>query len=161
MSAIAGLICLKRSCPEEDHLRVVRRMCDLQAHRGLDGSGAASMDRVSLGPGCLRITGHARADKRPMHNDGGELGIVYDGTIYNYAEIRSELSQRGYEFRSETDIELVLRAFEEWGEKCPERLRGMFAFAVHDLRAGTTTLIRDRFGMKPLYYTLSDTHIYF
>jgi asparagine synthase (glutamine-hydrolysing) len=156
MSAIAGLICLKRLCPEEDHLRVVRRMCDLQAHRGLDGSGAASMDRVSLGAGCLRITGHARA-----HNDDGELGIVYDGTIYNYSEIRGELSQRGYKFCSETDIELVLHAFEEWGEKCPERLTGMFAFAVHDLRAGTTTLIRDRFGMKPLYYTLSDTHVYF
>ena len=161
MCAIAGLICLKRLCPEEEHLRVVRNMCDLQARRGLDTNGAVSMGLVCLGTRCSPIPGQADTDKQPMQNDNGELGIVYDGTVYNSSEIRGELSQRGHKFRSRTDTELVLRAFEEWGERCPERLTGMFAFAVYDQRAGTITLIRDRFGMKPLYYSISDAHIYF
>ena len=161
MCAIAGLICLKRECREEDHLRILTKMCDLQTHRCLDGSGAVSMYQVSLGASCLRIPGHMDGDKQPVHSDNGEIGIVYDGTLYNSSEIRGQLSQRGHKFRSQTDTELVLRAFEEWGEKCPERLRGMFAFAVYDKRTATITLVRDRFGSKPLYYTIGDAHIYF
>src|SRR4029434_2644497 len=87
--------------------------------------------------------------------------IVYSGETCNCGEVRDELRRLGHHFRSRTDTEVVLRAFREWGDSCLERFRGMFAFAIYASKADTVTLVRDRFGKKPLYYTQQDGHILF
>jgi len=161
MCAIAGLICLKRSCAEEEHLRVVRKMCDLQSHRGPDDSGVVSLDHVCLGSNRLSIIDLTEAGHMPMSDEHEQWWISYNGEVYNFKELREELIRLGHSFRSRTDTEVVLRAFQEWGEKCLDRFVGMFAFAIYDRKTDTVTLVRDRFGKKPLYYTQRDGHFLF
>jgi asparagine synthase (glutamine-hydrolysing) len=96
-----------------------------------------------------------------MVDDSGRWWIVYNGEVYNFKELRQELSQCGHVFRSQTDTEVVLHAFREWGERCLERFVGMFAFAVYDRHTETVTLVRDRFGIKPLYYMHMGSHLLF
>ena len=88
----------------------------------------------------------------PMSDETGRWWIAYNGEVYNFAEIREELGARGHQFRSRTDTEVVLHAFIEWGADCLQRFIGMFAFAIVDRDTQTVTLVRDRFGIKPLYY---------
>jgi asparagine synthase (glutamine-hydrolysing) len=161
MCAIAGLICLKRQCREEDHLRIVRKMCDIQSHRGPDDSGVMSHGDVCLGSNRLSIIDLSQAGHMPMSDTEGDLWIVYNGETYNFHTMREELIRCGHQFRSKTDTEVVLRAFKEWGTESFARFAGMFAFAVYDRPTNTVTLVRDRFGKKPLYYTCDDKHILF
>jgi len=161
MCAIAGLICLKRRCREEDHLRLVGKMCDVQSHRGPDDRGLVSLGHVCLGSNRLSIIDLSKAGHMPMADADGNLWIVYNGETYNFQRLREELIRCGHEFRSRTDTEVVLHAFRQWGEQCFERFAGMFAFAIYDRRNDTLTLARDRFGKKPLYYTSYDNHILF
>lgn len=161
MCAIAGLICLKRQCREEDHVRIVSRMCDLQSHRGPDDDGVISLGHVCLGSNRLSIIDLSQAGHMPMSDTDGSYWIVYNGETYNFQTLRKELIRCGHEFRSKTDTEVILHAFKQWGEQCFERLAGMFAFAVYDRRTDTLTLARDRFGKKPLYYTRDDKHVLF
>ena len=127
------------------------RMCDLQVHRGPDDHGVLEIGNVCLGSNRLSIIDLSAAGHMPMTDNQGAW-IVYNGEIYNFRQVRDELSRRGHQFQSRTDTEVVLRAFREWGDSCLERLRGMFAFAIYDSKADTVTLVRDRFGKKPLYY---------
>jgi asparagine synthase (glutamine-hydrolysing) len=161
MCAVAGLICLKRQCREEEHLRIVSRMCDLQTHRGPDDRGAISLGHVCLGSNRLSIIDLSPAGHMPMSDAEENFWIAYNGETYNFQSLREELAQLGHVFRSKTDTEVVLRAFQEWGEQCFERFAGMFAFAVYDRRNDTLTLARDRFGKKPLYYMRDDNHVLF
>jgi asparagine synthase (glutamine-hydrolysing) len=161
MCAIAGLICLKRRCREEDHLRVVNRMCDLQSHRGPDDDGVMSLGHVCIGSNRLSIIDLSQAGHMPMSDAEEKLWIVYNGETYNFQTLREELIRCGHEFRSRTDTEVVLHAFKQWGEQCFERFAGMFAFAIYDRWNDTVTLARDRFGKKPLYYTCDNKHILF
>jgi len=161
MCAIAGLICLKRQCREEDHVRIVRKMCDLQTHRGPDDEGVISLGHVCLGSNRLSIIDLSQAGHMPMADSEENLWIVYNGETYNFQTLREELIRCGHEFRSKTDTEVVLHAFKEWGEQCFERFAGMFAFGIYDRRSDTVTLARDRFGKKPLYYTYDDKHVLF
>ena len=162
MCAIAGLICLKRQCRKEDHLRIVGRMCDLQQHRGPDDHGVISLGHVCLGSNRLSIIDLSQAGHMPMSDAEENLWIAYNGETYNFQSIaRGTRSACGHEFRSKTDTEVVLHAFKQWGEDCFERFAGMFAFAVYDRRNDTVTLVRDRFGKKPLYYTSDDKHVLF
>ena len=161
MCAIAGLICLKRQCREEDHVRIVSRMCGLQSHRGPDDDGVISLGHVCLGSNRLSIIDLSQAGHMPMSDTDGSYWIVYNGETYNFQTLRKELIRCGHEFRSKTDTEVILHAFKQWGEQCFERLAGMFAFAVYDRRTDTLTLARDRFGKKPLYYTRDDKHVLF
>jgi asparagine synthase (glutamine-hydrolysing) len=161
MCAIAGLICLKRQCREEDHLRIVRKMCDIQSHRGPDDSGVVPLGHVCFGSNRLSIIDLSAAGHMPMADADENLWIVYNGETYNFATLREELIHCGYVFRSRTDTEVVLHAFKQWGEKSFERFAGMFAFAIYDRPNDTVTLVRDRFGKKPLYYTCNDKHILF
>jgi asparagine synthase (glutamine-hydrolysing) len=161
MCAIAGLICLKRQCREEEHLPIVGKMCDLQRHRGPDDNGLLSLDHVCLGANRLSIIDLSRAGHMPMSDEDEEWWITYNGEIYNFQELRQELMLCGHKFRSKTDTEVVLRAFKQWGEKCLDRFVGMFAGAIFDRRTETLTLVRDRFGKKPLYYTCRDGHLLF
>jgi asparagine synthase (glutamine-hydrolysing) len=158
---IAGLVCSSGACREEEHLATIRKMCDLQAHRGPDDRGAESLGKVALGAVRLSIIDLTAAGHMPMSDATGRWWITYNGEVYNFAAIREELEKAGHVFRSRTDTEVVLHAFIEWGEECVHRFIGMFAFAVYDRKSGAVTLVRDRFGVKPLYYTRQGGHIYF
>jgi len=161
MCAIAGLVCLKRQCREEDHLASVETMCDVQRHRGPDDRGLVSLGHVCLGSDRLSIIDLTEAGHMPMSDEHEDWWITYNGEVYNFRKLRDELIPRGHTFRSRTDTEVVLHAFKEWGEKCLDRFVGMFAFAVYNRQTDTLTLARDRFGKKPLYYTLRDDHVLF
>lgn len=127
----------------------VERMNVALAHRGPDDGGVFSDDRVSLGHRRLSIIDLSNAGHQPMQSADGRYVIVFNGEIYNFRELRSELD---YPFRSHTDTEVLLAAWQTWGEKCIERLIGMFAFAVWDRMQGELHLVRDRLGKKPVYY---------
>jgi asparagine synthase (glutamine-hydrolysing) len=131
-------------------------MTDAIAHRGPDDAGfyeATARDgRGVIGLGHRRLsiidlsTGH-----QPLGNADGSIQIVFNGEIYNFAELRAELIERGYSFRTRSDTETIVYAYEEWGTDCVQRLRGMFAFALWDARRNQLFLARDRFGKKPLF----------
>jgi asparagine synthase (glutamine-hydrolysing) len=139
----------------------VRVMTDALAHRGPDDSGVFfdANARVALGHRRLSIIDVSSSGHQPMSYDGGRYVITYNGEIYNFAELRRELEPLGHRFLSHSDTEVMLAAYAQWGERCVERFRGMFAFAIYDREAGDGTLLflaRDRFGIKPLYFTLHD-----
>jgi asparagine synthase (glutamine-hydrolysing) len=136
-------------------------MCEIQTHRGPDDSGVISLGHVCLGANRLSIIDLSQAGHMPMSDAEQDLWIVYNGETYNFQALREELIRYGHVFRSRTDTEVVLHAFKQWGEQCFERFAGMFAFAIYDRRNDTVTLVRDRFGKKPLYYTSDSKHILF
>jgi asparagine synthase (glutamine-hydrolysing) len=123
------------------------------AHRGPDDSGSFVAGGIGLASRRLAILDLTSAGHQPMLSDDGTLALVYNGELYNYAELAAELRKAGREIRSRTDTEVVLRAFEEWGVDAVRRFNGMFALAVWDDRRRELVLARDRFGIKPLYYT--------
>jgi asparagine synthase (glutamine-hydrolysing) len=128
-------------------------------HRGPDDHGvflAREPVPVSLANTRLSIIDLSEAGHQPMSNEDGRLWIVYNGEVYNYQPLRSKLIEAGHQFRSHTDTEVILHAYEEWGEKCLEQLRGMFAFAIWDMAECRLFAARDRLGIKPLYYTLQE-----
>lgn len=128
-----------------------------QHHRGPDHSATWTDldDRVGLGHNRLSIIDLSVAGRQPMANRDGTLRIVFNGEIYNYQELRCELDD--YPYRSRTDTEVVLAAYERWGEKCLDRFLGMFGFVIWDARTQRLFAARDRFGVKPLYYHLTST----
>ena len=138
-----------------------RRMNDLIRHRGPDGPGEAEIAAGSgeqklegwLGHRRLKILDLTEAAHQPMASDDGAVQLLYNGEVYNFRELRRELEAAGHRFRSTGDTEVVLRAYEEWGEAFVRRLDGMFALAVWDRRRGRMLLARDRTGKKPLFYT--------
>jgi len=161
MCAIAGLFCLSSTCREQDHAEVVSNICAVQVHRGPDDLGVHALDAVCLGSNRLSIIDLSKAGHMPMADETGRCWIVYNGETYNFRQLRDELAARGHRFSSNTDTEVVMHAFQHWGDACFERLTGMFAFAVFDVESGVLTLARDRFGKKPLYYTIQDGHFVF
>src|SRR4051794_7249296 len=138
-----------------------RAMTDLLAHRGPDGAGELPLPSGWMGQRRLKVVDLTEAGDQPMTNEDGSIGLVYNGEIYNFRELRTELAARGHRFRSTGDTEVVLRAYEEWGEDCCRRLDGMFAFAVWDSRSASLFLARDRTGKKPLYYSLAGNRLTF
>jgi len=126
------------------------RMMAVQEHRGPDDSGAFADERVSLGHRRLSIIDLTEAGRQPMASADGRLQIVYNGEVYNYVELADDLRRLGHTFHTRTDTEVVLHAYQQWGEACLERFNGMFAFAVYDEPKGRLFLARDRFGIKPL-----------
>jgi asparagine synthase (glutamine-hydrolysing) len=140
---------------------VTRRMTDAIAHRGPDGSGVRTRGSVGLGNRRLAIIDLSPAAAMPLENEDGTVAITYNGEVYNFAELRSELERSGHRFRSRSDSEVALHAYEEWGERCVERFNGMFAFAIHDERRAEVFLARDRYGIKPLYLAEADDAVLF
>jgi len=136
----------------------ITRMRDTMAHRGPDGAGVwvSSDGRVGLGHRRLSIVDLSAIANQPMCNEDGSIWISFNGEIYNHADIRAELEKiGGHTWRTDhSDTEVIIHAFEQWGIDCIERFRGMFAFAVWDARAGELWLVRDRIGIKPLYYSV-------
>jgi asparagine synthase (glutamine-hydrolysing) len=140
---------------DEGVAAAVARASERQAHRGPDGSGTFSTGRgpgqVELAHRRLAIIDLSPDALQPMRDPESGAEIVYNGEVYNYRELRRELERTGRKFVSSSDTEVVLQAYAQWGDACLERLRGMFAFAVHDPRRQRVLLARDRLGVKPLY----------
>jgi asparagine synthase (glutamine-hydrolysing) len=158
---MCGIVGIVNANPREsvDEARL-KRMRDVLRHRGPDGEGLWIDGPVGLGHRRLSIidvTGGAQ----PMTNEDGRLWITYNGEIYNHAELRPRLQARGHRYQSRSDTETILHLYEEDGERCVERLRGMFAFAVWDRRRGRLLLARDRLGIKPLYYAHTEHELLF
>lgn len=131
----------------------LRGMADAIAHRGPDGEGFYTDSFVGLAHRRLAIIDLSPAGHQPMATPEREVVLTYNGEVYNFQELRIELEAKGYCFRSRTDTEVVLYAYKEWGFKCLDKFNGMFAFAIWDRHAQTLFLARDRYGIKPLYYT--------
>ena len=146
-------------------LAVLTSMRDAMVHRGPDGAGTwISADRrVGLGHRRLSIIDLSDAAAQPMTNEDGSLQIIFNGEIYNHAEIRAELQALGkHRWRTDhSDTEVILHAYEQWGVDCVERFRGMFAIALWDGRNRQLWLIRDRIGIKPIYYTVAAGQLLF
>ncbi|HEX7477849.1 MAG TPA: asparagine synthase (glutamine-hydrolyzing), partial [Polyangiales bacterium] len=152
---------------DEQTVMAVGRMNDAQAHRGPDGQGVWTSGRdperfeVSLGHRRLAIIDLSPAGAQPMHDADTGCVIVFNGEVYNYAELRAELSARGARFVSGSDTEVILRAYAAWGLDAVRRFRGIFAFALWDPRTRVLHLVRDPLGIKPLYWTLRGRSVYF
>ncbi len=151
MCGIAGTFELEPgSVPDE---ALAGRMTDALAHRGPDDAGLLVDAPVVLGNRRLSILDLSPAGHQPMSTEDGALWITYNGEIYNYVELAEELRGLGRRFRTGTDTEVLLQAYDEWGEASFARLNGDFAFAIWDRQAARLTCVRDRLGVKPLYYT--------
>jgi asparagine synthase (glutamine-hydrolysing) len=140
---------------------LVDRMADAMAPRGPDGSGAWAHGRVALGHRRLRIIDLSERGAQPMVDSELGLAVVFNGCIYNHRELRRELEGAGLRFFSDSDTEVVLKAYRAWGERCVDRFKGMFAFAIAERDSGRLVLARDRLGVKPLYLADGPTGLRF
>lgn len=134
---------------------------DAQAHRGPDGAGLWSDDDCALGQRRLAIIDLSEAAQGPIENEDGSIAVTFNGEIYNFQELRKELEAHGHRFKSKTDTEVIVHAYEQWGSDCVQRFRGMFAFAIWDQKARRLFLARDRIGKKPLFYAGVGDAFYF
>ena len=159
MCGIVGIINLGNNAPVP--VELVRDMASTMTHRGPDGSGEFVDHRVAFGHRRLKVIDLTDAGKQPMFDVSENIGIVYNGEIYNYVELRKILEAKGYRFRSHTDTEVILNAYLEWGIRCLAELNGMFAFALYDRRDGSVYVVRDRIGIKPVYYSRHDGKLIF
>jgi asparagine synthase (glutamine-hydrolysing) len=150
MCAIAGIIWSDPKRPAA--LSEVDTMCKVLYHRGPDDGGVYVDGAVALGHRRLSIIDLSMGGHQPMVSSDGSLIIVYNGEIYNFLELRRELEDAGRVFRSDSDTEVILHAYDYWGEACVSHFHGMWAFALFDRRKREILLSRDRFGIKPLYY---------
>lgn len=133
---------------------VLRRMTDAIAHRGPDGEGFYLDSFLALGHRRLAIIDLSPAGHQPMLTPDGRYTVVYNGEVYNFQELRGELQALGHHFHSRTDTEVIVHAYQQWGEGALDRFNGMFAFAIWDKERQELFLARDRYGIKPLYYAL-------
>jgi asparagine synthase (glutamine-hydrolysing) len=139
----------------------IRLMCDAMSHRGPDDEGIYINGSIGLGHRRLAIIDLTPAGHQPMANEDGSVVIVYNGEIYNFQKLRTELEALGHRFHSRTDTEVVIHSYEQWGENCIHKFNGMFAFALWDSNRAKLFLSRDRYGIKPLYYYYNgDTFIF-
>jgi len=131
---------------------LIRKMNDILSYRGPDDTGIYIDERISLGHNRLSIIDLSHAGHQPMSNRDGTLWIIFNGEVYNYKKIRQELEKLGYTFLSNTDTEVVVNSYEQFGPECVKIFNGMFAFAIWDTKKKELFLARDRIGIKPLYY---------
>lgn len=164
MCGICGVYNLKSDNSPVDPNKL-QKMCDAMIHRGPDDGRIWISPNAEIGLGFRRlaIIDLSSNAMQPMCNEDGSLWIVFNGEIYNHEDIRKELNQVGQHrwITDHSDTEVILHAFEQWGIDCLERFRGMFAIGLWDARAHELWLIRDRIGVKPLYYSISNGQIIF
>jgi asparagine synthase (glutamine-hydrolysing) len=158
MCGICGIVDFKNN---KINPATLHKMTDTLKHRGPGDSGIETLGPVGLGHARLNVIDLTSAAHQPMLSDDRQLALTYNGEVYNFPEIREKLEQKGIRFRSRSDTEVILRAYIEWGTDCFAMFNGMFAFAVWDARTGTLYLVRDRYGIKPVYYTLLEEGIIF
>jgi asparagine synthase (glutamine-hydrolysing) len=157
MCGIAGIVHREPGSIGEECLR---RMCTLMTHRGPDDEGFYFSDRAALGMRRLAII-DVEAGRQPVHNEDRSVWTVFNGEIYNYRELRTDLESRGHRLLTSSDTECLVHLYEEYGDDLVSRLRGMFAFAIWDVRQQKLLLARDRLGIKPLYYWLDGDRMAF
>jgi asparagine synthase (glutamine-hydrolysing) len=158
MCGIAGLIAFDR-LHADDGERVIR-MRDLIAHRGPDDAGVFLDERAALAHRRLSIVDLA-AGHQPLANETDTIQIVFNGEIYNHLAVRAELESAGHHYRTRSDTETIVHAYEQWGDAAVDHLRGMFAFAIWDAPRRRLLLARDRLGVKPLYWAVAQGRLLF
>ncbi len=161
MCGLAGLIHLDGSPAGPEDERVVESMCELLAYRGPDDRGVRSIGSACLGSRRLAIIDLSPAGHMPMSDETGRWWITYNGEAYNFATVRAELGRLGASFRSHSDSEVILKAWIAWGPACLDKFVGMFAFAIYDRQENELFLVRDRYGVKPLYWAEEGGRILF
>lgn len=158
MCGIAGFVNSNRLPADK---LILQLMTDSIKHRGPDGEGLYIEGSIGIGHRRLSIIDLSSNGAQPMISENKDVVLSYNGEIYNFKDIRSELTSLGHSFFSQTDSEVVLRSWIEWGAECVRKFNGMFAFAVLDKRANKIFLVRDRYGIKPLYYAQWDGAVIF
>jgi asparagine synthase (glutamine-hydrolysing) len=158
MCGICGEIRFDSTTPDEG---LIHRMMDRLARRGPDSEGCVIDGNVGLGHRRLAIIDLSDNARQPMIDQQNGLALVFNGTIYNYPELRAELIAKGHRFVSSGDTEVILKSYAEWGIECLQRLHGMFAFALSDKKNNRLILVRDRAGIKPLYYAHGSKRLLF
>jgi asparagine synthase (glutamine-hydrolysing) len=158
MCGICGIVYSDREQPVERE--VLKKMCDVMTHRGPDDEGIYIDQYVGLGMRRLSII-DLSTGKQPIPNEDGTIWVVFNGEIYNHQELRRDLEKLGHKFKTQTDTEAIVHAYEEYGESCVQKFNGMFAFAIWDNRNHTLFLARDRIGIKPLYYLFDKNRLIF
>lgn len=153
MCAIAGIFDLYQQADIDPGL--LQRMTDIQQHRGPDQAGMHREPGIGLGHRRLSII-DLSGGQQPLFNEDHSVAVVYNGEIYNYKALMRELQQFGHTFRTQCDTEVIVHAWEQWGVRCVEKFRGMFAFALWDRKQRSLFLARDRLGVKPLHYAVLD-----
>src|SRR6266849_8590343 len=153
MCGIAGVVQSHRDGAVD--YATIQRMCEAIVHRGPDDEGIFVKDGVGLGMRRLSIIDLA-GGHQPVFNEDRSVWVVFNGEIYNFPELRADLEKRGHRFHTHTDTEVIVHLYEDFGPRCVEKLRGMFAFALYDERRGKLVMARDRLGIKPLHYALVD-----
>ncbi len=159
MCGITGFLRFSGRTHESDHQRL-ERMVQTLVHRGPDSAGMGQCKGASLGMRRLSIIDLA-GGTQPIYNEDGSIWTVYNGEIYNYPALRRELESCGHIFRTNTDTEVIVHGYEQWGQDFPKRLNGMFAIALHDSNSGELYLVRDHLGIKPLYYAFQADRLIF
>lgn len=150
---IAGLCNFDQTPVDRD---ILRSMNKCMAHRGPDAFGERIIGNVGIANRRLSIIDLSDSANQPIEDKGSRVSITYNGEIYNFLELRNELASKGYKFTTDSDTEVVLKSYLEWGEKCVNKFNGMFGFAIYDPRINILFLARDRYGVKPLYYWYND-----
>jgi asparagine synthase (glutamine-hydrolysing) len=158
MCGIAGIVAADR-LREDEHQRAVM-MRDVMAYRGPDGAGLHVDEHAALAHRRLSIV-DLSGGHQPLANEDGTIWLTYNGEIYNHASVRPMLEAAGHRYRTRSDTETIVHAYEEWGDDCVHRFRGMFAFALWDAPRRRLLLVRDRLGVKPLYWTVVDGRLLF
>lgn len=153
MCGISGIVNLNKEDVRGD---ILAGMVDIQKHRGPDDTGIYLHKSIGLGHRRLSIIDLSKDGHQPMSNEKGSVFIVHNGEIYNYLELQAELKNLGHHFKSRSDTEVILHAYEEWGEECLGHFNGMWALAILDLDKMRLFCARDRFGVKPFYYYLDN-----
>ena len=156
MCGINGIISKKSN--KKKNLKIIKDMNNKIIHRGPNAEGIYADDRVALGHRRLSII-DLEGGNQPIYNEDESIMIVYNGEVYNYKELKEELTD--HTFKTNSDTEVLVHAYEEWGISFLEKVRGMFAFAIYDKNEDIVILARDHFGIKPLYYyCTNDTFIF-
>lgn len=153
MCGIAGFIDKDKNAPNESREILLDKMCKVITHRGPDEQGTNVDGRAALGMRRLSII-DLKSGQQPIFSQDGSKFIVFNGEIYNFRELKKELESLGYKFKTNSDTETIIHAFDEYGTDCVNKLRGMFAFAIWDKRDESLFIARDRVGKKPLFYSL-------
>src|SRR5437870_544211 len=158
MCGIAGMVASEGLHPD-DRERVVR-MRSVISYRGPDGAGLQADECAVLGHRRLSIVDLA-GGHQPLSNEDGSVWITFNGEIYNHADVRRELEAAGHVYRTKSDTETIVHAYEQWGDECVQRFRGMFAFAIWDAPRRRLLAVRDRLGVKPLYWAVAGDRLLF
>jgi len=158
MCGIAGYFELRDAKPPDRDL--IGRMVNIIRHRGPDEFGVYLNDRCVLGHARLSII-DLSAGQQPLCNEDGTVWITFNGEVYNYIELRPELEQLGHRFRTNSDTEVIVHAYEQWGKECAQRFNGQFAFAIFDKTDNSLFIARDRLGKRPVFYTIHNNRFYF